>query len=153
MDILKIDVWCRRAQPVVLATALLAGLPAGSTAQDAGEVVLFIAVTGIERDEGSVRIALFDGPEGFTDEPMTAVVVRPEELAVEWSVRVPRGRYAVAVVHDADDDGRLNTNLLGMPQERYGFSNDARGRFGPPSFEDASFLAEPPEAVVSVNVR
>lgn len=49
---------------------------------------------------------------------------------------LPAGRYAVAVFHDANGDGKLNTNLVGMPTEAYGFSNDARGVFGPPSLND-----------------
>jgi len=96
---------------------------------------------------------VFDGPEGFTDAPILAAVVEPRGLSAEWSLRLPYGTYAVAVVHDADGNGKLNTNLLGMPRERYGFANDARGTFGPPSFEDASFVVDRPEVAVTVTVR
>ena len=52
---------------------------------------------------------------------------------------IPRGTYALAVVHDENMNGKLDTNLLGMPKEGYGFSNDAKALFGAPSFSAASF--------------
>ncbi len=50
---------------------------------------------------------------------------------------VPAGPFAIAVFHDEDLDQELDRNFLGIPREDYGFSRDARGRFGPPSFDDA----------------
>ena len=119
----------------------------------AGEAELYVTVTGLGSAEGSIRIALFDDPDDFTDSPSVAAVVPATDIAPGWSVRVPFGRYAVAVIHDEDDDGELDTNFLGMPQERYGFSNDARGTFGPPSFEDASVDVRGPTVRVPVRVR
>lgn len=52
---------------------------------------------------------------------------------------IPPGTYALAVIHDENMNGVLDTNALGIPREGYGFSNDARAWFGPPSFADASF--------------
>jgi uncharacterized protein (DUF2141 family) len=43
------------------------------------------------------------------------------------------------VIHDENRDGELATNWMGKPQEGYGFSNDAKGTLGAPSFEAASF--------------
>jgi uncharacterized protein (DUF2141 family) len=52
---------------------------------------------------------------------------------------VPAGRYAVGVMHDEDDDDHFDQGIFGIPQEGYGFSRDARGSMGPPSFESAAF--------------
>ena len=49
------------------------------------------------------------------------------------------GRYGLMVFHDKNNDERLNTWPIGMPSEPYGFSNNARGRFGPASWQAASF--------------
>ena len=35
--------------------------------------------------------------------------------------------------------GKLDTNFLGIPKEPYGFSNEKKGRFGPPKFKEVSF--------------
>lgn len=52
---------------------------------------------------------------------------------------VSKGTYAIKVFHDVNADGRMDTNFFGIPKEPYGFSNDAMGLFGPPSFEQAAF--------------
>jgi uncharacterized protein (DUF2141 family) len=49
------------------------------------------------------------------------------------------GTYALAVIHDENSKAKLDTNLLGIPTEGYGFSNDATASFGTPSFSDARF--------------
>ena len=52
---------------------------------------------------------------------------------------LPKGGYAVAVFHDEDADGELDTNFVGIPTEAYGFSNNARGVFGPPELSEQLF--------------
>ncbi len=49
------------------------------------------------------------------------------------------GYYAYMVIHDEDSDQILKSNWIGIPKEGVATSNDARGRFGPPSFEKAKF--------------
>ncbi|MBV6654412.1 MAG: DUF2141 domain-containing protein [Mameliella sp.] len=51
---------------------------------------------------------------------------------------VPVGTYGADVFHDANTNNELETNFVGFPMESIGFANDAKIRFGPPSFEDAS---------------
>jgi uncharacterized protein (DUF2141 family) len=65
---------------------------------------------------------------------------------------VPPGRYAVAVHHDADADGVVDTGLFGIPTEGLGASNDARGSFGPPSFDAAAFRYDGGELTLRVRV-
>ena len=52
--------------------------------------------------------------------------------------QLPPGTYAVAVFHDKNNNGILDKNMLGIPLERYGFSNNARETFSAPSFNSAS---------------
>lgn len=143
-----------------VAVLISLGMAAGDTGaagaqvpEAAGEALLTVSVTGLQSDDGAVRVAVFDRPEAFTDAPLVAGVLAPTGLSAEWSVRVPFGVYAVAVVHDEDGNGELNTNFLGMPRERYGFSNDVRGTFGPPSFGDASLAVDQPSVRITVPVR
>lgn len=49
------------------------------------------------------------------------------------------GKYAFKFFHDENNDEKLNTNFMGIPREGYGFSNNASGKFGPPSFEKMIF--------------
>jgi len=52
---------------------------------------------------------------------------------------LPEGEYAFAIYHDENKNGKLDKNMLGVPTENYGFSNNARKTFSAPSFEEASF--------------
>lgn len=51
---------------------------------------------------------------------------------------LPPGRYAVNAFHDENDNGDLDTNLVGIPSEGYGFANDPDSSFGPPDFDAAA---------------
>jgi uncharacterized protein (DUF2141 family) len=57
-------------------------------------------------------------------------------------VGVASERYAVSVFHDENSNGKLDRNLLGIPREGVGASNNAVGHFGPLKFDDAAF--QPP---------
>lgn len=65
---------------------------------------------------------------------------------------VPPGRYAVAVYHDVNGNGRLDRSAIGFPSEPYGFSNDV-GRTSFPSFTGALIAVGDPATTVSVPVR
>jgi uncharacterized protein (DUF2141 family) len=66
---------------------------------------------------------------------------------------VPTGSWAVLSYQDENDNGKLDRNVLGIPKEPYAFSRDARGRFGPPSFEDAAFELRDEKAVTTIKLR
>ena len=105
---------------------------------------LHVEILGIRNSIGAVACALFEGPEGFPTEflrlatNIVMVQVRATKATCDFADIAP-GTYALAVIHDENRDGELATNWIGKPQEGYGFSNDAKGRVGPPSFEAASF--------------
>ncbi len=63
---------------------------------------------------------------------------------------VPPGVYAAVAHHDADGNGVIERNLLGIPTEGIGFSRDAPMNFGPPHFDAASF--EVGDALVTINI-
>ena len=99
-----------------------------------------VTVAGVPSDQGHILVALYRNSEDF---PKTGhadytrkVPARRGTTAVEFALLDP-GDYALAVIHDADDDGTVTTNALGMPKEAYGFGNGARGTFGPPDFAAA----------------
>lgn len=55
---------------------------------------------------------------------------------------IPAGTYTITLLHDEDLDEKMKTNFVGMPKEGFGFSNNAKGKMGKPSFEAASFTVE-----------
>ncbi len=113
-------------------------------AAGASAATLTVVVEGAQGRQGAVRAAMFRDAAGWL-KPDTAVRA---DIAVLDSVSgnsvtfvypdLPAGRYALSVFHDVNNDGKLGTNLAGIPVEPYGFSRDAKGRFGAPSFDDAA---------------
>ena len=63
-------------------------------------------------------------------------------------VGLPPGRYVLKSFADQNSNAKLDTNLVGLPTERYGFSNDARGHMGPPSFDQAAVPVQADAAIV-----
>ncbi|MEM9387856.1 MAG: DUF2141 domain-containing protein [Pseudomonadota bacterium] len=102
---------------------------------------LDVQVTSIDEPKGYIMLAIFDSAEAFDNggQPMRAVRVAVEgsELRTAFD-DVPAGTYAVRLYHDANGNGELDTNMMGLPKEGYGFSNNG-GRFGPPAFNAAAF--------------
>lgn len=91
---------------------------------------------------GSLAIAVYRDAEAFrrSERPVaTRTVPRTGAVTTVVIPGLPPGRYAVAAYHDTDANGALTLWPIGLPREAYGFSRDARGRFGPPSFEAAAF--------------
>lgn len=93
-------------------------------------------------DAGGVLRVVLCGNEASYDSEQECT---PRSVAANSAVvsltfaDVAPGTYALKVFHDVDGDGQLDTNMIGIPTEPYGFSNDAMGTFGPPSFEQAGF--------------
>jgi uncharacterized protein (DUF2141 family) len=58
---------------------------------------------------------------------------------------------AIAVYQDLDSNDVLTKNGLGIPTEPYGFSNNARGTFGPPRFDKAQLTVT--DALKSLEIR
>lgn len=117
---------------------------------------LSVTVTNVPKVEGVMRFALFARAEGFREESAAidkGLVTVKSLSATHVFQQVPPGRYAVAVYHDANNNGKLDTNFLGIPTESYGFSNNVMGTFGPPSFLDASFLVESSNKAISIKLR
>ena len=52
---------------------------------------------------------------------------------------LPDGEYAIKLFHDVNGDGKMGTNLFGMPTEPFAFSNNAIGKMGPAKWKDAKF--------------
>ncbi len=104
---------------------------------------LQVKVTNIGASKGNILLALFREANGFPSNSKNALVLRElpaKKGTVQFEIgNMAPGTYALAVFHDANADGKLNTNLLGIPKEDYGFSNKARPGFRAPTFQEAAF--------------
>ena len=124
--------------------------PALALAELSGVTVL---VSNLSTGTGSVEITLFDSAESFLKEPYRQQSGKAGEdgsFEVEF-VELPAGEYAVVVVHNENDNGKLDSGFLGFGGENYGYSNNVKPWFGRPDFEDAKFTVDQPETVVEID--
>lgn len=103
---------------------------------------LVVEVDGIRNESGEIRLVLF-AADDFLD--FTRVRARAQVPARVGQVQLrlsglPGGRYSFAIAHDENGNGRGDRNLIGIPLEGVAASNNARGRFGPPSAAAAAFV-------------
>lgn len=110
---------------------------------------LKVEVHNIEKS-GEIHLAIYDDEDVFENDNgdkggaargiIDGVIEQVETGSAIWQFDIPDGTYAIGIFIDTNDNNKMDKNFLGIPKEQYGFSNNAKARFGPPSFEDASFI-------------
>lgn len=135
-----------------LSALLLTLAPALSTADD---TTLTVNVMGAEPPTGTVEVSVFDSAETFLKQPYIQMPCRPAEggsCRVTFSTLLA-GDYAVVVVHDANDNRKLDNGFLGFGAEGFAYSNGASNPlFGRASFEDAKIsISGPTEIEISLD--
>ncbi len=99
-----------------------------------------VEVTNFESNKGAAYIGLYNAENSFLENEYKGKIVEiKNKKAVLVFKDIPDGTYAVSVFHDEDNNGELTTNFLGIPKESYGASNNAKGVFGPPKWDNAKF--------------
>src|SRR5262249_6648878 len=98
-----------------------------------------VEISGIANNKGDVVTGLCTVQEFLKPCARRIVLAAaPGTMSATFSGVEP-GRYAVQAFHDANHNGKLDTDTVGAPVEGYGFSNDVTTAFGPPQFTDAAF--------------
>lgn len=118
---------------------------------------LTVEITGFESAQGRVRAGLFQSDDGFplgVDDvsPQVEAPIDDGEATVEFD-SIPHGTYAVVVYHDADADGTLDKNFVGMPTEGAGIYRPVDSRVPPPNFGDCTFEFDDAARTVDVELN
>jgi uncharacterized protein (DUF2141 family) len=105
---------------------------------------IHVKVLGIRNSTGVIACALFESEVGFPREFLVnatnIMIIKIRDTRARCDFEdIPRGTYALAVIHDENMNGELDANWLGVPTEGYGFSNDAKAFLGAPTFAAAIF--------------
>ncbi len=128
-----------------LVPLLLAQAPAGTVE---------VTVTGVRNARGHVLVAVCPREQFLRPEcPWRGGAPAREGDVLVRVVGVPPGTYAAQAFHDENDNRVIDRNIFGIPREGMGFSNDAKMRFGPPSFDDAAFRVTPGGAKITFALR
>ncbi len=104
---------------------------------------LIIEIGSIKNDDGQVAISIHNGEKGFPGGEETMVQAKYASIkdgkAIAEFNNLPLGEYAISAYHDENANDKLDTNWIGIPKEGTGASNNAKGKMGPPKYEDAKF--------------
>ena len=115
---------------------------------------LQVSIREARSQDGQFQVALVDAA-GYAGSaaPIAARLVAPAGAVTRVTLDgVPAGRYALMVIHDENGNGTLDTNLVGMPVEGYGFSNNPRV-MRKPTFDEAAFDVGADALALDVAIR
>jgi len=101
-----------------------------------GQISLTVEIEQLRNNNGKLLLELNNDKEevikGFTE-------TIADGKCILVITELKPGKYAFKYFHDENNDEKINTNFMGIPKEGYGFSNNAKGTFGPPSFDKMLF--------------
>jgi uncharacterized protein (DUF2141 family) len=134
---------------ILLAFAFCAWIPAKSQNTE-----VTISVTNVASDKGVITVCLFNNSDAFPQKPNLAykcTTTNAQKGTIDIKIDgIKPSEYAIAVHHDKNKDGKVNTNFLGIPTEAVGASNGAKGTMGPPKYKDAALRIEKNTKVIGI---
>ena len=139
----------RRPRAVLL---VLAALPLMSAAPVSR---LDIGIDQLRSAKGMIRLCLTADPDNFPQCVDDARALTRSVPAGQRGIRLdglPHGNYAAAVIHDENNNAKLDT-LAGIPREGFGFSRNPAIRFGPPRFSAARFTLDSVAETQQIKMR
>jgi uncharacterized protein (DUF2141 family) len=120
------------------------GLIAGLLVSPANANELRLKLENVLSAEGTLMVSVVDAAAFDGQGPPALQAILPARAGtVRFATdALPPGEYAIRAMHDLNGNGEMDSNLVGVPTEPWGVSNNARGNFGPPKFEDARFVLQ-----------
>ena len=109
---------------------------------EVNSATLNIKVEAIRSDKGQILVGLYTKAADWPREGGEYRQMRAKASTRGSSIvfkDLPPGEYAVALLHDENNDEKMNFNLLGIPKEGYGFSRNAKPGLKAPSFDKVKF--------------
>lgn len=138
---------------VLLPLVLLFLLP-GAAPTQAENCTLNVHIAGLRDTKGFAAAVIFASPDGWPeqeDKAYTKDAVPVPGPTATVSVHLPPGKYAVAVLHDENENHKLDRNMLNIPTEGFGFANNPTVFLTAPSFKRAEINVGCP--VTDINVK
>lgn len=116
---------------------------------------LQVVIDHISSDQGMVYAQLFAGAENYkSNKAHQGTMIAAKKGQNTFSFKgLPAGEYAVQMYHDENDNKKMDRNAFGMPTEGYGFSNEAVGSMGPPTFKQMKVLIKENDEVVKTATK
>ncbi len=117
---------------------------------------LNIEVEGIRNSNGLIGISIYNSPHGFPNDLAKAiktefVTIKDNKAKIAIN-NLSEGYYAISVFHDENGNRKIESNWIGLPKEGVGVSNNVKASFGPPKFNDAKFMLNRSEQIITISL-
>lgn len=118
-------------------TLLLVEAPTTSQAA----ALLRIRVIDARSSGGQMIFGVFSQPSGFPHAKENSInwQIKPAANGLVFECRLPPGRYSASVLHDENTNHRMDKNLIGIPKEGYGVTNNPKPPRRAATFLEAQF--------------
>jgi uncharacterized protein (DUF2141 family) len=138
---------CALSTTCTMRTAAQAQMPRPSPEATS---TLTVRITGIRNANGNLQVKLSRDTNVVE---LRAVEIEAKTLTAQTVfARLPYGAYAVSLFHDENKNGKLDSNLLRIPKEGYGFSNNPSKRVGQPKYEETTFILNQPQQATEIKL-
>lgn len=116
--------------------------------------ILEVKIDNIKNDNGDILIGLYHDGHNFPRKTTDGRIVKASRDGVVVSFHdLKPGPYAVSVLHDENSNKDMDQSKIGIPKEGFGFSNNAKASFGPPSFDKAKIFLHSKDTLISIDMR
>lgn len=140
-----------RTKKLLLAIVFAVPGAALAAAQTPAKCSLSVKVTGLHNTDGNVKLILRSGPDTVVQRQVAEIDSRTMTTTAVFENLAP-GTYGVAVLHDRNNNGKLDFDDAGMPLEGYGHSNNPAKREGPPRFDETKFTLTEPTTSIEIQL-
>ncbi|CAH0998731.1 hypothetical protein LEM8419_00077 [Neolewinella maritima] len=141
----------------MLLLILLLFIPSAPAPAPAALATLTLHIENVRSSSGTLWVGIYESPADFLDRDKARLVYQPVHGTGATQVRIDKlvvgRRYAIAVFHDENDNGELDTNLVGLPAEPWAFSRPLQSWLRKPRFEEMSFVFDPRHGLPSLRLR
>lgn len=112
-----------------------------------------VNISNIQTIKGKLIIGLYNSEVSFMEKPFVGKIEEVKETTCHVTFEnIPNGNYAISLFHDENDNNKIDTNFLGIPNEAYGCSNNAKGFMSPPKWADAVFTLNTESIIQNINL-
>lgn len=101
-----------------------------------GDISLEMEINNLESNKGPIYIRILDENENPVIVGTSPVINYSSEISFD---SISAGKYAIQFFHDENENQKMDFNLIGIPKEKFGSSNDVKPILGPPKFEKMLF--------------
>lgn len=138
-------------------TLLILSMTSALSAQERSPATMnkiIVKLTGVSDQPGPLLCSLYRASTGFPTDPSKSIARQRADKTGTCTFYVEQlGAYAIAALHDENDNGKQDTNMFGVPKEGWATSNNVKPALRAPTFDESKFKVTQPETSVTLKMR